>query len=132
MAQRPSRVFFGFALLVVVVDPVLVVEVDDVEEVGDDSVVLMSVAASFSAVVASVVPSRLFRWDCMAPPRLMPSSTMSVFSLTKSSPRLLDTFTAATNCPRFRNPSAAVIRSVPAGRRFSSLLARFVLLFSFS
>jgi len=44
---------------------------------------------------------------------------------------LLDTFAAATNWPRFLNPAAAAIRSVPAGRRDATFAARFVFCFSF-
>src|SRR5262245_21682585 len=61
----------------------------------------------------------------------MPSSTMRVFSCVKSSPRLFDTFTAATNCPRFLKPFAASMRSVFAGRRVRNLSARFVFFCSF-
>jgi hypothetical protein len=46
-------------------------------------------------------------------------------------PRLFDTLTAATNCPRFLKPSAARIRFVPSGSRLCSLLARFVFFCSF-
>src|SRR5262249_30805402 len=42
-------------------------------------------------------------------------------------PRLCETCTAATNCPRFLNPCAACCRFVPAGKRLCSLLASLVL-----
>src|SRR5687767_8805133 len=49
----------------------------------------------------------------------------------KARPWLYDAFTAETNWPRFLKPAAAVIRSVPAGRRLRSFAARFVLRSSF-
>ena len=61
----------------------------------------------------------------------MPSSTMRVLSCANGMPRLLETLTAATNWPRLRKPDDAVIRSVPAGRRPCSLLARLVFFWSF-
>src|SRR6266571_2600618 len=42
-------------------------------------------------------------------------------------PRLCETWTAATNCPRFLKPEAAVCRLVPGGSRPCSLLASLVL-----
>src|SRR5258707_8212030 len=61
----------------------------------------------------------------------MPLSTIRVLSCANGMPRLFDTFTAATNCPRLRKPAAAALRSVPAGRRDRSLLARLVFFCSF-
>ena len=60
-----------------------------------------------------------------------PWRVMRVFSWVNGIPRLLDTLTAATNCPRLRKPDEAVIRSVPAGSRPCSLLARLVFFCSF-
>ena len=123
----------GFAYLVpdvffVFFDAVVVdVEVLAVEVVVD----LIIESASVSALRTSVWTSTVFFVSWIACPRLMPSSTMRVLSSVKSRPRLFDTFTAATNCPRFLNPSAASIRSVPFGRRVLSLSARFVFFCSF-
>src|SRR6266542_1634283 len=108
-------VFFVFFVEVVVV-VVGVLVVDD----------LIIVSASVSAVFTSASTFAVFFAVWIAWPRLMPSSTMLVFRSVNFSPRLFETFTAATNCPRFVNPSAAFIRSVPSGRRLCSLSARFV------
>lgn len=52
--------------------------------------------------------------------------TMSVLSWLNGIRRLWETCTAATNCPRFRNPLAAVTTLVPDGSSDWSLLASCV------
>src|SRR5689334_15799303 len=69
----------------------------------------------------------------MALPRLSGGvPVILALSWSNGIPRLWDTCTAATNCPRFLKPCEAVCRSVPAGSRLCSLLASLVLLLSLS
>src|SRR5215831_7531944 len=64
----------------------------------------------------------------MASPRLsFGGPIILAFNWSNGMPRLCETCTAATNCPRFLNPCAACCRFVPVGRRLCSLLASLVL-----
>src|SRR5215813_8317017 len=64
----------------------------------------------------------------MASPRLsFGGPIILAFNWSNGMPRLCETCTAATNCPRFLNPCAACCRFVPGGRRLCSLLASLVL-----
>jgi hypothetical protein len=58
--------------------------------------------------------------------------TMSVFNRVNGIPRLCETFTAATNWPRFRKPLAAFTTFVPDGSRDCSLFASCVFDCTFS